>query len=248
MRRIASTDNPLVKEVLALHRRRRGDPAILVEGRRAIADLISAGWVPIHLLLTEGLEPPPSWPQDPLVQVAERVAQRLSQASTASGYLAVFPVPPPTPPEPARGGLVLAGISDPGNLGTLVRSAAAFAWEQVVVCGGCDPLGPKSIAACAGTLGRLNLYDAKEDVFPLALRSPSSAPSCALVVSGGQEPERLPHRPRWLIVGSEAHGVPESWLTHCSERITLPMPGGTESLNAGVAGSIACYLLRSDRA
>ncbi len=246
MRRIASTDNSLVKEVLALHRRRRGEPRVLVEGRRAIADLLAVGWVPIHLLLTEGRESPPSWPQETQMQVTDRVAQRLSQASTASGYLAVFPVPPPTPPDPARGGLVLAGISDPGNLGTLIRSAAAFAWDQVIVAGGCDPLGPKSIAACAGTLGNIAIFDAPGEDFPAPLADSSAAPCCALVVAGGADPARLERKPRWLIVGSEAHGVPEAWVERCAERITLPMPGGTESLNAGVAGSIACYLLRRD--
>jgi TrmH family RNA methyltransferase len=66
---------------------------------------------------------------------------------------------------------------------------------------------------------------------------------CALVARGGDAPERLPRRPRWLVVGGEAHGIPESWLPRCDERLTLPMPGGTESLNAAVAGAIACWLL-----
>jgi TrmH family RNA methyltransferase len=54
--------------------------------------------------------------------------------------------------------------------------------------------------------------------------------------------------PRWLVVGGEANGIPAEWLAVCGERLTLPMPGGTESLNAAIAGSIAAYLLSVDAA
>ena len=63
------------------------------------------------------------------------------------------------------------------------------------------------------------------------------------MVSGGVVPTALARGPRWLVVGGEANGVPPEWLAACAERLTLPMPGGTESLNAAMAGSIAAYLL-----
>jgi TrmH family RNA methyltransferase len=63
------------------------------------------------------------------------------------------------------------------------------------------------------------------------------------VVSGGVAPSALPPGRRWLVVGGEANGIPSVWLQACCEFLTLPMPGGTESLNAAVAGSIAAYVL-----
>jgi tRNA G18 (ribose-2'-O)-methylase SpoU len=62
------------------------------------------------------------------------------------------------------------------------------------------------------------------------------------VVAGGADPAMAPAGPRWVVVGSEAHGIRADWLACCEERLTLPMRG-VESLNAAIAGAIACYVL-----
>lgn len=236
---ITSSDNPLVKRLATLRESsgRREHQAFLVEGRRAIDGFLRAGWAPIDLLVREGLEVPPSWPA--VVTVSERVAVRLSGASTASGYLAAFALPEAVAPDAARGGVILAGVSDPGNTGTLIRTAAAFACPAVVVAGGADPFAPKVVQASAGALAAVPVLRIAD---PAALAG--GAPLCALVPRGGCAPAALPAGPRWLVVGGEADGIPEAWLAACSERLTLPMPGGAvESLNAAVAGAIAMYAL-----
>lgn len=236
---IASPDNPLVKRLLRCHdaRGRRAEGLVLVEGLRLVGDCLAAGWRPAHLLVREGEAVPAEWPE--AMTVSARVAARLSQAATASGYLAAFPLPAPAAIDAEAGGLVLAGVADPGNLGTLLRSAAAFGVRQVVLAGGADPWSAKSLQATAGAAARLAIAHADA---PAAL-----APGrlCGLVVAGGQPPEALPPAARWLVVGGEANGIPPEWLAACAETCTLPMPGGTESLNAAVAGSIAMYLLQA---
>jgi TrmH family RNA methyltransferase len=237
---ITSTDNPLIKELVRLHQPRhaREEGVVLVEGRRLIGDCLAAGWRPHHLLVAEDVAVPAGWPV--AHPVSRRVAERLSQASTASGYVAVFARPLPARLDPLAGGLVLAGVADPGNVGTLIRTAAACAVGQVVVCGGADPFSAKAVQATAGAIARV----------PVHLLDPAHGPSalaggrlCALVVSGGSAPERLPPGPRWLVVGGEADGLSAEWRAACAESCTLPMPGGTESLNAAIAGSIALYVL-----
>jgi TrmH family RNA methyltransferase len=241
---LTSTDNPLVKAILHLHQPRHARAAgqLLVEGRRLIADCLAAGWTPLHLLVRDGVEVPADWPT--ALPIGGKVAERLSQAATASGYLAVFPRPQPPPLDPARGGLVLAGVADPGNVGTLIRTAAACGLAQVAVSGGADPFAHKAIQATAGAIARI----------PIHLLDPTTGPAvlaagrlCALVVSGGQPPQSLPRLPRWIVVGGEADGLTESWIGAATERCTLPMPGGTESLNAAIAGSIAMYVLNAAR-
>ncbi len=236
---ITSPDNPLIKRLarLADADGRREAGQFLAEGRRLITGLLAAGWRPAHLLVRDGLDIPADWPT--AMRVSERVARRLSAAATSSGYLAAFPIPPPPAIDPAIGGLVLAGVSDPGNTGTILRSAAAFGIRQVVLAGGADPYGPKVVQASAGALGLLAV---RRDDEPTVLTG--GAPLCALVVRDGRPPGDFAPGPRWLVVGGEADGVPPRWLAACSERLTLPMPGGTESLNAAVAGSLAAYLLR----
>ncbi len=239
---LRSTDNPLVKELAKLHdaKHRHEAGTFLVEGRRAIDGCLQGGWTPRIILVREDCDVPGAWPRMTVGRMGERVAERLSQATTPSGYIAAFPIPPEPELEPAAGGLVLCGLSDPGNVGTLLRCAGAFAIPQVVLVGGCDPLNHKVVQAAAGTLPKLRLHRWNAGTTPDRI---AGAPRCALVVRGGDAPEAFTPGPRWLVVGGEADGLTNEWLNACEERLTLPMPGHAESLNAAIAGAIACYLL-----
>lgn len=237
--RITAGDNPLIHRLRSLHDAagRRSEGLFLVEGRRAIDGFLAAGWQPAHLLLREDLAPPAGW--EGATILGERAAARASAASTPSGYLAAFPLPALATPDPGQGGLVLAGLADPGNLGTLLRTAAAFAVPQVACVGGADPFGTKAVQAAAGAIAALRLVQVPG---PAALAD--GAPLCALMPRGGVAPAALPRRPRWLVVGGEADGIPAAWLDACTEHLTLPMPGAAvESLNAAVAGAVALYAL-----
>lgn len=240
---LASPDNPLVKYLVTLHdaAARRSAGLCLVEGRRAIAGCLAASWQPAHLLLREGLAVPEGWPE--VTTVSERVAAKISAMSTPSGYTAAFPIPDPGAIARMAGGLVLVGVSDPGNVGTLIRTAAAFAVGQVVSVGGADPYGPKALQASAGAIAAVRVQRAAA---PADLTG--GAPLCALVPRGGSAPAALPAGARWLVVGGEAEGLTADWLAACSERLTLPMPGAAvESLNAAVAGAVALYALAAAR-
>ena len=242
---LTSTANPRVKSLkrLGAAAERRAQGRFVVEGRRAISDLLACGWQVDDLLLRDDLDLPAEWDGHPLTRVSSAVAERISQQRTASGYLAVFSIPETPVLDPALGGLVAVGVADPGNLGTLLRSAAAFGIRQVRLLGGADPYAPKVVQAATGGLARLAI-DASEGDPALVLGALAAVrPVCALVASGGG-PQALPPPPAWLVVGSEAHGLSADAVAACSHHLTLPMPGGVESLNAGVAGAIACFLVQ----
>lgn len=227
-----------VQRLRALHRApgRREQGRFLAEGRRAISAFLDAGWVPLGLYVQDAAEIPPEWPAGAVV-VAERTLARISQATTPSGLVAEFALPLPAPLRREAGGLILAGVADPGNVGTLLRSAAAFGLSQVLVLGdGCDPWAHKVVQASAGALAKVSLH--RCDALPALL-----APLVALCAEGGSPPSAFSPGPAWLLVGSEAHGVTLDLLARADHRLHLPMPGGTESLNAAVAGSIAAFLL-----
>lgn len=240
---IASPANPQVKywQQLARSAARRKSGTFMVEGRRCIDGFLQHGWKPRAVLCRMGCELPASWPEDVLYRISDAVCRRVSSMQTPSGYLAEFALPTPQALDTRARGLILVGVSDPGNVGTLLRSAAAFAWSQVLVVGGADPWSPKVVAASAGALAGLQIHRLAEDTLPQDIAADLRL--CCLVARDGCAPEELPRQNYWLVVGSEAHGLPPAWQEQAAYRLTLPMGSSVESLNAGVAGSIACWEL-----
>lgn len=148
-------------------------------------------------------------------------------------------------PATARRVLVLAGVADPGNVGTLIRSAAAFAWDAVVLTrGSCDPTNPKAMRAGAGSTFAIAVVagiDATEVVAELRSRGFTSL---AAATRGGQAPASVDlSLPIALVVGSEAHGLDPAVATALDGAVTVPMPGAVESLSAPAAGAVLTYAL-----
>ncbi|TVR12039.1 MAG: RNA methyltransferase [Planctomycetota bacterium] len=240
---IASPANPQVKywQHLSRSSARRASGTFMVEGRRCIDGFLQHGWHPRALLCRMDCELPALWPEEMLYRVSDAVCRRISSVQSPSGYLAEFSIPQAQPVIPHKRGLLLVGVSDPGNVGTLLRSAAAFAWGQVVIVGGADPWSPKVVASSAGAMAGLQVHRCAEDTLPQDI-----APDlrlCCLVARDGLAPEDVPRSEYWLVVGSEAHGLPDVWLQAANTRLTLPMASQVESLNAAIAGSIACWEL-----
>ena len=140
--------------------------------------------------------------------------------------------------------LVLDGVQDPGNAGTLVRAAAAFALQGVVTLdGSVDPFNPKVVRACAGALFRVPVLRAAwSDLLPW-LRG--RGVRLLIADAAGADVGGADASPPWaLVVGSEAAGVREEVAAEATQVVGIPMPGGTDSLNAAMAGAILLYVLR----
>lgn len=135
----------------------------------------------------------------------------------------------------APAGLALWRVGDPGNLGTLVRTADAFGPAFVALSPGCaDPTGPKALRASAGAVFRV----------PLASFAEAPGPRVALVPEGGTPlPELELGKRITFVLGAEREGLPADVLAGCAEMATIPQAPGAESLNVAVAGAIALYEL-----
>ncbi len=179
----------------------------------------------------------------PVYLVPDRVFERLSDLETPTGVLAVFDQPAHAAadvlqrPGPV---LVLAGVSDPGNAGTLVRSAEAFAAAGVLFGrGGVDPYAPKVVRAAMGSLFRLPIAQVDPHEL-LALAETAGRPVIATDVDGDDVTSvDLPSN-AILAVGNERRGV-RDWLPRWDRAVRIPQSGAAESLNAAVAGSIVLY-------
>jgi TrmH family RNA methyltransferase len=179
-------------------------------------------------------------------RVDGQVGRLLAQTVTAPGVVAVVHFPDIALADISSDAdlvLVLAEVRDPGNAGTLVRSAAAAGAGAVIFSKrAVDPLAPKTIRSGAGAIFRVPLVldeDLAQAVAFLRQRGfrVASSDACAELI-----PERCDMtRPMAFVVGNEAHGIPEAIEGAVDEVIGIPMPGSAESLNVAVAGSILLF-------
>lgn len=244
---IRSPDNRIIKLARSLQHRdaRWSERAFLVEGFRAIADALATGHQPRVVLVQEGLEAEAERKLPgglPLRVVTKLLFDRIAGTVTPQGVLAIFPFPDlplavTAPPLVA----VLDQLHDPGNAGTLIRSAAgAGATVVVFTKNSVDPYNPKAVRAAMGAHFRIPIrWDADDDVQPLLS-------ACTNRVVADAHGELCYDDIRWtegsaIIIGSEAHGPSEWGKDFANLRARIPLLAGMESLNAGVAGAVFLF-------
>ena len=181
----------------------------------------------------------------PIVEVDDGELEALADTLHPQGVLAVCAEPrlDPGVVGDRRCYLVLDGVQDPGNVGTLVRAALAFGVDAVVALGGtADPWGAKAVRASVGMAFRIPVLTFAIDDLLAKLAEESVA---VLVADpGGMDVAALPVPDRWaLVMGNEGVGVSDHVRAACRHRVKIPMPGDAESLNVGVAGSVLLYAL-----
>ncbi len=226
---------------------------MVVEGPRLLAEALDAS-LPVHEVFVEAEG---DWPDATLVRPG--TLDRLGDAVTSQGVLAVVGAPALAlgstaavgasagPPLEARWKpsgppllFVLVDVNDPGNAGTILRSAEAAGAYAVVFAGrSVDPLSPKVVRAAAGALFRLPIA-VEEDLDALRdwLRD-RMLTSFATVVSGGEDLYASDlSGPAAVLLGSEAHGLDVRSVEAADRRLTVPMAGSVESLNVAMAATV----------
>jgi RNA methyltransferase, TrmH family len=177
----------------------------------------------------------------PVFLVDERTAAKLSDLETPTGIVAVAPMRlvPLAGVLASQFSLALADLNDPGNAGTLLRSAEAFGAGGVVLGHlGVDPYHPKVVRAAMGSVFRLPMAVASAQEFADATRGLTVIGLSA----GGPDISEVRRGPLVLVVGHERRGL-GPWRAACTHVAGIPMRGRAESLNAAVAGSVALYAL-----
>jgi TrmH family RNA methyltransferase len=208
-----------------------------VEGPHAVGDALAAGVEIVRVFHT------PDDGQGALVAersgaealvVAPEVLARVSTTQTPQSPVAVVAIPDTA--LPSTGDVLVAwGVGDPGNVGTLIRTAAAFGLWFAAGPGCADPWSPKVLRSAAGGHFRTVVCEVAD------LGGLGDRIVAATVPSGGSPPSELPGGPVAVLVGDESSGLPGDVVAQAGARVTIPMPGGTESLNAAVAGAIVAY-------
>ena len=211
----------------------------VTEGRKMVEELLQSDFETVGLYATETFLA--THPLPDAESVSEVQMQQMSGLDTPPGVLAVARIPEPKPLAPtARFVLALDGIANPGNMGTLIRTAEWFGIGDVVCSTDCVEIwNPKVIQATMGSVFRVNVTVAELPAFLREQREKGKAVYGALLE--GENLFAMREKPDGVIViGSESHGIRAEVLPCLTHPVTIPRIGGsvTESLNAAVAGAI----------
>lgn len=244
---LTSAANPAIKRIRSLQRRkfRLQERAFVVEGVRAVDDVLAAGIEPETIVLREHAEFPVPHGMFPVIRrVSADVFDQLTEVAHPQGVLAVVPMQPQSSlPSVTTNPLVvyLDGVRDPGNMGTLLRSAAGAGVDHLVIGEeSVDPYHPKAVRAAMGAHFRLPFSQVSFDQFADYCRD---FPVIALADAGGNA---LYDSVSWqlasvMIVGGEAFGPTSQSRAVSNVTVSIPLANGVESLNAGVAGSLLMF-------
>ena len=243
---LTSAQNPrikLVQTLLARARSRRKQGLVVLEGQRLVQDALDQGHRPQFILHTTAVRPP-RHSQALLVDPA--LMRRLSDTHRPQGLLAIFPMPYAGLPADPQLLLILDGIRDPGNLGTILRAAAAAGADAALLAPGCvDPWNPKTLRAGMGAHFRIPLAEC--DLSQILQRTQQLP-----VILADSHGERRYDEFDWtkpcaLVIGGEARGADEPLRQLAQQRLRIPMAAADYSLNAAVAAGILLFEARRQR-
>lgn len=251
---ISSPHNPkiqLVRSLLNKRSEREAQAAFVVEGVRLSEEVLAAGWDAQLVLYTDELSergkallPRFQAAGAQVEEVPAALFDNLSGTETSQGILAVvsrqkLPLPP------ALNFIVIAdGLRDPGNLGTLLRSASAAGVQAVLLTPGtADAFAPKVVRSGMGAHFRLPILEQNWDEIGALCRQPGNP--IRIYLSDAERGELLwqtdLRAPCALVIGAEAEGVTPQATAHASAYLRIPMPGHSESLNAAVAAGVLLF-------
>lgn len=236
-RRITSLQHPLVKQCVKLRQDkefREQEKAVLVSGIKLVSELS-----PVKILIADR-----EWPEitaEETVITSPEIVKKITGLQNPEGVAAVVPLPPFADLSRSKKLVILDGLSDPGNVGTLLRTALALGWDGAfLTAGSSDPFNEKAIRAAKGATFRLPLCVGSWDALSLLLtgRQVFIADAHGEPIKGGSQKEKIS-----LILGNEARGLSPQ-AKKIGNTISIPMSPEMESLNVASAGAILMYALR----
>lgn len=244
---ITSIKNEKVKAWKKLHKRkgRNNAQAFLIEGLHLVEEAWKNEEEILEIIVEESIDLP-EWAEDyPNEVVSKQVFQEISQTETPQGIAAVIVM---SEKQQVHGNniLLIDSVQDPGNLGTIIRTADAAGIDAIVLGEGTvDLYNDKVIRSTQGSLFQIPIYEANltEEISKL---KEMGFDIWATALEGAKRYNNLPIPEKVaLILGNEGAGVNKDFIEAADERVTIPIYGKAESLNVAIAAGILMYYLKS---
>ncbi len=256
-RQITGFSNPTVKFIRSLrekkHRKREGK--LLAEGLRLLTDAREAGRVPEMLVLSTQRDPHPLLTEleqavmsagGEVIETSPDILSKITGKSNPQGVAGVLAEWDTSLASLGRSSsgiwLVAQALRDPGNLGTMLRTGDAIGAGGLILIDDCaDPFSVEAVRASMGAVFTQGIAQARwEDFLPWLRSGPGQLVAASLR-------DAVPYRsapyaaPCFILVGNESQGLPEAYEAECDLRVTMPMRGRADSLNAAVAAAVLGY-------
>lgn len=261
MQQITSKDNCLIKDYVKLcadRRYRFSENRFVLEGARLVSDAVKTGASLEAILVTENGKrllgkAIADWEtQFTLALITEPIAEKISQTNHTQGVFAVCRgtlLQDNLPTTFPHGALLLCSLQDPGNIGTILRSAEAFGLSGVLLTADCpDPTAPKVLRASMGASLRLPLYRVPTAVEAIAaLRADGNRVFAAALGEESRPVTEISLAGAIVAIGNEGAGLSPAEQAACDGRVILPISPDSESLNAAMAATVFAWELSRGR-
>ncbi len=239
---ITSKSNPIVKEISKLNDKkyRKEKGLYLVEGIKLVNECIASECFVENIICTENLAE--NYPKS--IIVSDDIFKNLSSEITPQGVLAVIRKPQNILKNPQCSCILLDCLQDPGNLGTIIRTANAAGYKEIYLINCTDPYSPKAVRASMGGIFYVKIYQGtKAEILNML-----SGIELICADMSGQDifqftaPEKF-----CLCIGNEGNGISRDIINFSDYKIKIPMDTSCESLNAAVSAGIAMYQLKYNK-
>lgn len=251
---ITSFKNPkiqMVRELLASRKSREEHSACVIEGVRLSEEAVRSGVLPETVLFTEelsarGLEllHSISSGKTAFIRIPPDLMRKISATEADQGLILIIPMQPNPKIGKVDFVLILDQVKDPGNLGTILRTASAAGAQAVIMAPGCvDPFSPKVLRSGMGAHFNIPIFTLNwPEITEFCKRPENHITVCLAESASGTSMWTMDLRqPIAIIIGSEADGASVEAKQAARMVINIPMPGGSESLNASIAAGILLY-------
>ena len=228
----------IIKKIRSLHQSkfRHLENAFVVEGKKSVEEALNSGWRVLHCYTTDE-----SFATSKLELISEMEMSQISALSSPSAFLAVLSIPILKLADDVTKVLYLDGVRDPGNLGTLIRTADWLGWTNIVLSNDCVEIwNPKVVQSTMGSIFKINIISDTSGLW-LQEAKTKGMRIYGADLNGDSIKSEKPLFPLVMVLGSESHGIRPNTQALVDQKITIPSSGNAESLNVAIAGSIIMY-------